>query len=180
MRKYGIVLGAIAILTALCMSLPAEITDIGESAKTDFYFTYQTNWAANATTLTITNRFEYPWQFVSIVFYSADTCTNTSTVAVIEVDATVYKQADVVQTNDWGLVETNNYGTITNIAYAYNTNVLIKSTTCTNANNTELYSQNLAVPYLLPADYYIVGGDVIRFTRTYTNVATKLRFSAKR
>lgn len=179
MRKY-LLIPALLVGMVIGGTVYAETTDMGDEASTEYHFTYQTNISDQVTTLYITNRFQYPWQFVNIALASGEAYTNALTLKVIEVGATAYRKAAAVTTNDWGLVETNYVNVITNIAYSYFTNTLVNGVTTTNIGGSEMFAHNADAPRKLIQDYYILGGDVLVFTRTFTNSPVHIRFTGKR
>jgi len=134
------------------------------------------NIGASSGSLVFTNTAQYPWRMGSIRFKVPTGITNTFGLNYVRTEVTPQYTGWVVETNEIGGVETNYYSQITNTVYTYTTNV-IKSDISTNITDV-IYSLNIetAIGYKpqLPDNIYLMRGDILRWSWSYTNTAIKL------
>lgn len=161
------------LLTALLVTLlavavaEAEVSEYVSDMASELNNVVSTNTPSGGTYV-FTNQLTYAWRLGSCMFRLPASTTNTFTLDHVKVIETAHYKGNVVTTNVFGTVETNYYPTLLSNTYVYVTNNLVTDLT-TNVESC-VYSVNHLTASRRILDYvYILGGDQLVFTWTYTN-----------
>ena len=165
-----------SVLMALALSGLCRAETIYTPDQPEHLVSYMTN-ASDVGVHSFTNSVVEPWRFSSMWLQSPALITNTMTVAMVRrFDEARQEQGTLIETNFAGQVVTNWYHTITNVVSTVMTNGIIALQA---TNQLTGYADTEISAVKIPNGFYVLPGDVLTFSYTYTN-AVKYGFTGVR